>query len=59
MTPLLAVCTVSGAVLGLERDRCYGDFKEMAIREAHLKDGIEAVAIVTPNHVHYPQRARS
>ncbi len=25
----------------------------MAIREAKLKDGIEAVAIVTPNHVHY------
>ncbi len=26
----------------------------MAIREARLKDGIEAVAIVTPNHMHYP-----
>ena len=25
----------------------------MAIREAKLKNGIEAVAIVTPNHVHY------
>jgi predicted dehydrogenase len=25
----------------------------MAIREARLKDGIEAVSIVTPNHVHY------
>ncbi len=25
----------------------------MAIREARLKNGIEAVAIVTPNHVHY------
>ncbi|MBD9492283.1 Gfo/Idh/MocA family protein, partial [Ensifer sp. ENS11] len=31
----------------------YSDFKQMAIREAKLKDGIEAVAIVTPNHVHY------
>lgn len=44
----------SGAALGLATDRCYGDFKEMAIREARLKDGIEAVAIVTPNHLHYP-----
>jgi predicted dehydrogenase len=26
----------------------------MAIREARLKSGIEAVAIVTPNHMHYP-----
>ena len=25
----------------------------MAIREARLKEGIEAVSIVTPNHVHY------
>lgn len=41
----------SGAVLGL--DRVYDDFKQMAIREARLKSGIEAVSIVTPNHVHY------
>jgi len=26
----------------------------MAMREARLKQGIEAVAIVTPNHLHYP-----
>ena len=44
----------SGAALGLAEDRCYGDFAEMAKREARLKDGIEAVAIVTPNHVHFP-----
>jgi predicted dehydrogenase len=43
----------SGAALGLAPDRTYDDFKQMAIREARLKDGIEAVAIVTPNHVHY------
>lgn len=41
----------SGAALGLPR--IYEDFKQMAIREARLKNGIEAVAIVTPNHVHY------
>lgn len=43
----------SGADLGLPSDRVYGDFTEMAKREARLKLGIEAVAIVTPNHVHY------
>ena len=43
----------SGAALGLPADRTYDDFKQMAIREARLKNGIEAVAIVTPNHVHY------
>ncbi len=42
----------SGQALGLSPDRTYDDFKAMAIREARLKDGIEAVAIVTPNHVH-------
>ncbi|WP_415921881.1 Gfo/Idh/MocA family protein [Tateyamaria sp. SN6-1] len=41
----------SGAALGLPR--VYDDFKAMAIREARLKDGIEAVSIVTPNHVHF------
>lgn len=44
----------SGAELGLDPSRVYDDFKSMAIREARLKDGIEAVAIVTPNHMHYP-----
>lgn len=44
----------SGAELGLDPTRVYDDFKSMAIREARLKDGIEAVAIVTPNHMHFP-----
>jgi predicted dehydrogenase len=42
----------SGAALGLDPKRTYADFREMARREARLKDGIEAVAIVTPNHMH-------
>ena len=42
----------SGEALGLPR--IYEDFADMAKREARRKDGIEAVAIVTPNHVHYP-----
>jgi predicted dehydrogenase len=41
----------SGEALGLPR--VYDDFKQMAIREARRKDGIDAVSIVTPNHVHY------
>lgn len=44
----------SGADLGLDPKRVYGDFAEMAKREARLKGGIEAVAIVTPNHLHLP-----
>ena len=44
----------SGAALGLDPNRTYADFREMARREARLNDGIEAVAIVTPNHMHYP-----
>jgi predicted dehydrogenase len=40
----------SAADLGV--GRAYASFAEMAAREARLKDGIEAVAIVTPNHLH-------
>lgn len=44
----------SGAALGLEPDRCYDSFEGMAEAEAARPDGIEAVSIVTPNHVHGP-----
>lgn len=44
----------SGAALGLEPDRCYDSFEAMAEAEAARPDGIEAVSIVTPNHVHGP-----
>jgi predicted dehydrogenase len=40
----------SGAALGLERS--YPDFDTMLTTEATRPDGIEAVAIVTPNHMH-------
>src|ERR1700680_1948549 len=42
----------SGAALGPRADRIYDDFESMAKAEAKRKDGIEAVAIVTPNHMH-------
>lgn len=44
----------SAAELGLAPDRSYGSFEEMAKAEAARPDGIEAVAIVTPNHMHAP-----
>ncbi|WP_375687063.1 Gfo/Idh/MocA family protein [Pseudooceanicola sp. LIPI14-2-Ac024] len=44
----------SAREVGLPEDRTYTDFTEMAKREARLKDGIEAVSIVTPNHMHLP-----
>jgi predicted dehydrogenase len=40
----------SGAAIGLPR--AYPDFDTMLAAEAARPDGIEAVAIVTPNHVH-------
>jgi predicted dehydrogenase len=44
----------SGADLGVDADRVYADITEMAEREAARDDGVEAVAIVTPNHLHLP-----
>ncbi|MGB8812650.1 MAG: Gfo/Idh/MocA family oxidoreductase [Paracoccaceae bacterium] len=44
----------SGADLGLPAARVYASFADMAAREARRTDGIEAVAIVTPNHMHAP-----
>ena len=43
----------SGEELGLAADRIYADYQSMAKAEAARKDGIEAVSIVTPNHVHF------
>jgi predicted dehydrogenase len=42
----------SGRELGLADDRCYASFEEMAEREKAREDGIDVVAIVTPNHMH-------
>ncbi|TQV78456.1 Gfo/Idh/MocA family protein [Denitrobaculum tricleocarpae] len=44
----------SGVDLGLDPDRCYGTYSEMVGGETARPDGIEAVAIVTPNHMHFP-----
>ena len=42
----------SGDALRLPPDRIYDDFAAMAEAEAKRGDGIEAVAVVTPNHMH-------
>lgn len=43
----------SAAALGLDPTRSYDTFAQMAEQEANRDDGIEAVSIVTPNHMHY------
>ncbi len=45
---------LSGQDLGLDPERSYDDYNEMARREAARPDGIEVVVIVTPNHLHFP-----
>ena len=44
----------SGKELGLSEDRNYSNFEEMAEKEFAREDKIDAVAIVTPNHMHHP-----
>lgn len=44
----------SAAEIGVSADRSYGDYREMAKAEAARPDGIDAVSIVTPNHLHGP-----
>ena len=43
----------SGAELGVADARAYGSYEEMARAEAARPDGIDAVSIVTPNHMHF------
>jgi len=37
----------------IAEDRCYGTFVEMAEKESGRPDGIDAVAIMTPNNTHF------
>ncbi len=43
----------SAAALHIAPDRRYGSYAEMAEAESARPDGVEAVAIVTPNHLHH------
>ena len=46
----------SGKALSLPEDRCYGSYEEMILKEKELPKDIrmDFVAIVTPNHMHFP-----
>jgi predicted dehydrogenase len=44
----------SAAELNIAPERAYASFAEMAQKEAAHAEGIDVVAIVTPNHVHHP-----
>lgn len=46
----------SGADFYLPADRCYGTYQEMIQKEKALPEGdrMDFIAIVTPNHVHFP-----
>ena len=41
-----------GRAIGLPEDRCYGSVEEMVASERARADGIEALAIITPNDSH-------
>ena len=41
-----------GKTLGISKDRCYSNFKEMAFKESKRNDGIQVVSIMTPPSSH-------
>ena len=43
-----------GEELALSPDRVYADYRDMAEKERAREDGVEAVAVVTPNDSHVP-----
>ena len=49
-------CQDTGRALGLSPDRCYCSYEDMMRAEAALpvKERMQFVSIVTPNHVHFP-----
>ena len=44
----------TGAELGIDPERCYASYEEMAKAEGAREDGIDFVVIVTPNVSHHP-----
>lgn len=48
----------SAADLRIDPDRAYTDWRTMADRESNRDDGIDVVAIVTPNHLHFEPAKR-
>lgn len=50
-------CQQTGLSLGLDASRCYADWADMLVQEAArpANERMQAVSIVTPNHLHAPQ----
>ncbi len=46
-----------GLALGFDAERCYGNLGALIEAEQRRSDGVEAVAIMTPNDTHYPLAA--
>ena len=46
-------CAAYGAAIGLDADRAYPDVASMLATEATRPDGIDAVAVMTPNDRHF------
>lgn len=44
-----------GVQAGIAKDRAYGTLEEMLAGEKAREDGVDAVAIMTPNFRHYPE----
>ncbi len=44
----------TGQQLGVDPERCYASYEQMAQAEAARQDGIDFVVVVTPNVSHYP-----
>lgn len=47
-------CLQTGRELGIDPQRCYSSYEQMAQAEAAREDGIQFVVVVTPNVSHYP-----
>lgn len=52
--PEAGVNQASAEALGVPQTRCYTDYEAMIAAEAARDDGVQVVAIVTPNHLHFP-----
>ena len=44
----------AAAAFGVDPDRIYPDAETLIAAEAARPDGVEMVAVVTPNHLHFP-----
>ncbi len=50
---------LAGTDLGIDSDRAYSDGFEMLAHESEREDGIDVVAIMTPNDTHHPFAMRA